>query len=53
VAGSGHNAGLARLSVDELLDELLVRVRELMSGDTPAVLLLAVCSTCSSDGCSG
>ena len=34
------DTGLARLSVDELLDELLEKVRELMAVDTAAVLLL-------------
>ena len=34
------DAGLARLTVDQLLDELLDRVRELMTVDTAAVLLL-------------
>jgi GAF domain-containing protein len=34
------DAGLALLSVDQLLDELLERVRELMAVDTAAVLLL-------------
>ena len=34
------DAELAQLSVDELLDELLDRVRELMAVDTAAVLLL-------------
>ena len=33
-------SGLAQLTVDELLDELLDKVRELMSVDTAAVLLL-------------
>ncbi|MEN3360076.1 MAG: hypothetical protein V7637_4058 [Mycobacteriales bacterium] len=35
---------LAYLSVEELLDELLDRVRELLDGDTAAVLLLDVAS---------
>ena len=34
------DSGLAQLTVDELLDELLEKVRELMSVDTAAVLLL-------------
>ena len=34
------DAGLAQLDVDELLDELLDRVRELLAVDTAAVLLL-------------
>jgi len=34
------DAGLAQLGVDELLDELLERVRELLGVDTAAVLLL-------------
>ena len=34
------DAGLAHLDVDELLDELLERVRELLDVDTAAVLLL-------------
>ncbi len=34
------DAGLALLSVDQLLDELLERVRELMAVDTAAVLLV-------------
>ena len=34
------DAGLAQLDVDELLDELLERVRELLAVDTAAVLLL-------------
>ena len=34
------DAGLAQLTVDELLDELLDKVRELMAVDTAAVLLL-------------
>jgi serine phosphatase RsbU (regulator of sigma subunit) len=34
------DAGLAHLDVDELLDELLERVRELLNADTAAVLLL-------------
>jgi anti-sigma regulatory factor (Ser/Thr protein kinase) len=33
-------AGLAQLGLDELLDELLERVRELLTADTAAVLLL-------------
>jgi anti-sigma regulatory factor (Ser/Thr protein kinase)/putative methionine-R-sulfoxide reductase with GAF domain len=33
-------AGLAKLDLDQLLDELLERVRELLSADTAAVLLL-------------
>src|ERR687886_1221616 len=31
---------LAHLEVDELLDELLVRVREILEADTAAILLL-------------
>ena len=34
------DAGLAQLTVDRLLDELLDKVRELMAVDTAAVLLL-------------
>jgi phosphoserine phosphatase RsbU/P len=34
------DAALANLTVDELLDELLVRVREALSADTAAILLL-------------
>src|SRR5215213_6606507 len=34
------DAELAQLTVDELLDELMDRVRELMAVDTAAVLLL-------------
>jgi sigma-B regulation protein RsbU (phosphoserine phosphatase) len=34
------DAALANLSVDELLDELLIRVREALSADTVAVLFL-------------
>jgi putative methionine-R-sulfoxide reductase with GAF domain len=34
------DAALANLPVDELLDELLVRVREALSADTAAILLL-------------
>ena len=34
------DAGLAHLTVDRLLDELLDKVRELMAVDTVAVLLL-------------
>jgi phosphoserine phosphatase RsbU/P len=34
------DSGLAQLTVDELLDELLEKVRELMAVDTAAVLLL-------------
>ena len=34
------DAGLAQLTVDQLLDELLEKVRELMAVDTAAVLLL-------------
>ena len=34
------DATLAHLSVDELLDELLLRVREILDADTAAVLLL-------------
>jgi signal transduction protein with GAF and PtsI domain len=34
------DTGLAQLTVDELLDELLDKVRELMAVDTAAVLLL-------------
>ena len=34
------DAGLARLSVDDLLDELLDRVRDILDADTAAVLLL-------------
>jgi GAF domain-containing protein/anti-sigma regulatory factor (Ser/Thr protein kinase) len=35
------DAALANLSVDELLDELLVRVREALATDTAAILLLS------------
>src|SRR6266542_5830845 len=34
------DAALANLSVDELLDELLIRIREALSADTAAILLL-------------
>ena len=34
------DAGLAQLDVDELLDELLERARDLLAADTAAVLLL-------------
>lgn len=34
------DAALAHLSVDELLDELLLRIREILEADTAAVLLL-------------
>ena len=34
------DAALAHLSVDDLLDELLIRVREALSADTAAILLL-------------
>ncbi|HKA85483.1 MAG TPA: SpoIIE family protein phosphatase [Acidimicrobiales bacterium] len=34
------DAGLARLSVDDLLDELLDRVRDILDADTAAILLL-------------
>jgi anti-sigma regulatory factor (Ser/Thr protein kinase)/putative methionine-R-sulfoxide reductase with GAF domain len=34
------DAALAHLTVDELLDELLIRVREALSADTAAILLL-------------
>jgi sigma-B regulation protein RsbU (phosphoserine phosphatase) len=34
------DAALANLTVDELLDELLIRVREALSADTAAILLL-------------
>ena len=34
------DAGLARLSVDDLLVELLDRVRDILDADTAAVLLL-------------
>src|SRR6478672_7169368 len=37
---AGTDAGLAQLSVDRLLEELLDKVRELMAVDTAAVLLL-------------
>ena len=34
------DAALAHLSVDDLLDELLLRVRDILDADTAAVLLL-------------
>jgi putative methionine-R-sulfoxide reductase with GAF domain len=34
------DAALANLTVDDLLDELLIRVREVLSADTAAILLL-------------
>ena len=34
------DAALAKLNIDELLDELLIRVREALSADTAAILLL-------------